>query len=170
MYLVILVKKLSTIFDRIVDGMAVLAFLVIVFVMFSVSVEVTARYVFNIPVSWVHETTEYSLLFMTMLAATWVLKGERHVRMEVVFNRFSLRTRFMLNTVTSIIMAIVFMIAIWYGTIATVIFYQTDRYTGILVELPLWVIMLVVPICSFFLSIQLMRRAYSNFRSFMESA
>ena len=170
MYLVILVKKLSTIFDRIVDGMAVLAFLVIVFVMFSVSVEVTARYVFNIPVSWVHETTEYSLLFMTMLAATWVLKSERHVKMEVVFNRFRLRTRFMLNTVTSIIMAIVFMVAIWYGTIATVIFFQTDRYTGILVELPLWVIMLVIPICSFFLSIQLMRRAYSNFRSFMESA
>ncbi|MEJ2135658.1 MAG: TRAP transporter small permease subunit [Desulfofustis sp.] len=64
----------NRIIDNIIKYLAYLAAALLVFIAFAITCDVLLRYTFNYPLKWVFEATEYSLLIMTFLAATWVLK------------------------------------------------------------------------------------------------
>lgn len=78
--------------------------------------EVLLRYVFNRPTIWAFDTAMmlYSLLFM--LGGGYVLWEKRHIRVDVVFNRFSVRTRAVIDIVFYLVFFFPYtVVMIWYG-------------------------------------------------------
>src|SRR3989304_924795 len=107
--------KITTIFDRILDGAAVLAAAMVMFVMLSMAAEVVMRYFLHSPLIWVVEVSETLLLFIAFLGAPWLLRGEGHIRVDLVVNILRPKTRAMLDILTSIIGTLCCAVVVWYG-------------------------------------------------------
>ncbi|WP_022954099.1 TRAP transporter small permease subunit [Leucothrix mucor] len=81
----------------------------LVLVMIGVLVyEIFARYVFNSPTEWAHETTTMLYGTFCVLAGVYTHKHYGHVRSEVVYHLFSLRGRAFLDVITGTFGLVIF--------------------------------------------------------------
>jgi TRAP-type mannitol/chloroaromatic compound transport system permease small subunit len=64
--------------------------------------EVIARYVFNSPTNWAHESMFLMFGMQYLIAGGFVLREGAHVRVDVIYNHFSNRTKAMVDVITSI--------------------------------------------------------------------
>lgn len=70
--------------------------------------EVSARYLFNSPTSWAHESTTMLYGTFCILAGVYTHKHHGHVRSEVIYNLFPERGRAALDVITGLIGLVVF--------------------------------------------------------------
>ncbi len=145
-------------FDRVLDAMACLAGAVLVFIMASVGLEVIMRYFFNRPLMWVTEVTECLLLYITFLGSAWLLREEGHVRMDILLNRLGTRAKAILGIFSSLIGVFVSATIMIYGLAVTWNYFQRGIYTPTAMEIPLYAILLVIPVGSLMLLLQFLRR------------
>ncbi len=82
-----LLTKVSSIFDRFLDGMAYLAAVLIGFIIVGIITEVVARKVWLVSIPGMHEATEYSLVWIGFLVAAWLLREEGHVNIDLLLDR-----------------------------------------------------------------------------------
>ena len=155
-----ILEKYNDILNRTLNLMVIFAGVLLIFSMLSISAAVASRYLFNSPMGWVTEISEYILVYITFLVAAWVLKQEGHVKMDLVFNRLSPRTQSMLNTITSGISAIVCFILFWYGVRVTWELFKTRYFTPTILELPKFVIVAIIFIGSLLLCLQFLNRTF----------
>jgi C4-dicarboxylate transporter DctQ subunit len=142
---------------------AVLASILIVLIMICIAVDVVMRYFLGRPQIWVAETTEISLLYVTLLASAWVLKSEGHVKMDLLVVWMSSCSRALLNAVTSIIGSIICLFVTWYGCQFTLDQFARHVERESLLHIPNGLIVIVVPIGFFMLLIQFVRRSCQYF-------
>ena len=64
--------------------------------------EVVARYVFNSPTNWAHESMFLMFGMQYLLSGAYALKEESHVRVDVIYGLFSPRARAWIDVVTSL--------------------------------------------------------------------
>jgi len=159
-------SKLSTILDRAIDIMAIIAGVLLIGVIVIVCLEVFLRYFLNSPTLWVVEVSAICLVYITFLCAAWVLKREGHVKMEVVIDRLKPRARAFLGIVSSIIGIGICFIFVWYGTQVTWEQWLSGDYRYTNLETPNYIVNLIIPVGSFFFLIQFMRRAFKYFGEF----
>lgn len=159
-----LLAKVNAIFDRTIGLLALVAAFLIVFMMLSVATEVSImRLLLNHPQVWVVDITEQSLLFITFLGTAWLLKREGHVKMDLVLTQLNPRAQVVINTITSIIGIVICLIVTWYGTQTT--WEQLGIRSATLLELPRAPLLAVIPVGSFLLSLQFLRRTHHYLRS-----
>jgi TRAP-type mannitol/chloroaromatic compound transport system permease small subunit len=72
--------------------------------------EVTARYLFNSPTSWAHETTTMLYGTFCILAGVYTHRYQGHVRSEVIYNLFSTRSKAILDVITGSLGLVVFVV------------------------------------------------------------
>lgn len=155
-----LFKKITAIYDRVVGSLAVLGAVLIIIAMLIVTLEVVMRYLLHNPQVWVVETTEYILVWFTFLGAAWILKQEGHVKVEILLSRLSPRTQAVLGIITSIIGAALCSILVVYGTQVVWDSFQKNILLPTMLQLPRAPLFIIIPIGSFLLVIQFLRRSY----------
>jgi TRAP-type C4-dicarboxylate transport system permease small subunit len=155
-----ILKKLGRIYDHIIDSAAVLAGVMLIFLMLSVSLEVALRYFWGRPTSWVGEIAGYILLYIPFLIAAWVLKGEGHVKMDLLLNRLSPKNQCLLNAVTSVTSAVICLVLTWFGLRSSLYFYSVNYKTPTVLMLPKGIIIGIIFVGCFLLSIQFLRQAH----------
>jgi C4-dicarboxylate transporter DctQ subunit len=153
-----LLTKITAMFDTIINLLAYLSIGLFIFAWFSVCTEIVMRYFLNHPLVWVVEISEYILVYMTFLGATWLLKKEGHVSIDIVPMFLSPRNDALLNIITSILGAISCLAFAWYAGLVTWDHFQRGIYDLKFLTLPL--APLFAPLCigSFLLFIQFVRR------------
>jgi C4-dicarboxylate transporter DctQ subunit len=164
-----LLSKASGIFDRTVGLLAFLGAAVIIFVTIVVCWDVTSRFFLGHGLGWALEVAEYSLLWFTLLAAAWVLKGERHVKIDMLLMRLHPKTQALLNIITSVLTAVACLVVTWYGATTTWEFFQTGEHLPSEVMPPKFLPYLIIPIGFAFLFVQFLRRAYGYLRGWKVS-
>jgi len=90
--------------ERVGRGVAWLCLAMIAVLLF----EVTARYLFNSPTAWAHESTTMLYGTFCILAGAYTHRYHGHVRSEVIYNLFSTRGRALLDLITGSIGLLVF--------------------------------------------------------------
>ncbi|MEH6649833.1 MAG: TRAP transporter small permease subunit [Motiliproteus sp.] len=75
--------------------------------------EVAARYLFNSPTSWAHESTTMLYGTFCILAGTYTHKHHGHVRSEVFYNLFPTRGKAVLDVLTGTLGLVVFGVFFW---------------------------------------------------------
>ncbi len=70
-------------FDRLLDVMAVLAGVVLVFICAAVCYTIFMRFLFNQTTIWITQTTEYGLLWIVFLATAWLLREGGHITTDI---------------------------------------------------------------------------------------
>jgi len=156
-----LLKKIIKIHGRTVEIATFFAGILLFFLMLSVGLEVVLRYFFNRPTIWVAEVSGYILLYITFLVAAWVLRREGHVKMDLVISRLSPKTQSLINAITSVVGAIIFLLLTWYGVKATWYLFQVHDLTATLMRVPKFIIVAIIPVGSFLFFTQFLRRAYN---------
>jgi len=73
-----------------------------VLAVFAYYYEVIARYVFNSPTNWVHESMFLMFGMQYMLAGAYAYRDDTHVRVDIVYSHLSARGRAICDLITSI--------------------------------------------------------------------
>jgi TRAP-type transport system small permease protein len=80
--------RLSAAYGRLLAGLALAGCAVLLLMMLVICADVFLRNVRLVPgmlgVPWANEVTEYSLYFITMLTAPWLLRQGLHIRVDVL--------------------------------------------------------------------------------------
>ncbi len=158
--------KVMTAFDRLLDGLFVIAGIMLAFSSLSVGAMIFSRYFLNRPLGWVVEVNEYILLHITFLTAAWVLRKDAHVKMDIVFASLSLRLQRILELFSSILGATVCFILTWFGIKVTWELYQANTYTTTYLEIPKSPLMLVMIFGSLLFMVQFLRKACGSLKAF----
>ncbi len=157
-----LFKKITAIYDRVVGSLAVLGAVLIIIAMLIVTLEVVMRYLLHRPPVWVLETTEYILVWFTFLAAAWILKKEGHVKVEIVVSRLRPRAQALLGIITSITGVILCSLLVIYGSQVVWDHFQRNILMDSLLAPPKAPFLAIIPIGSFLLLLQFLRRSYGS--------
>ena len=83
----------SKVFDWIIDISALAGAFIVMYVATAIGLNVLMRFACGAPLKWSLPTTEFSLLYLTFLAAPVVLRREGHVRMTAITERLGGRGR-----------------------------------------------------------------------------
>ena len=156
-----LLRHIMAAFDTTIHILIYLSIGLLVFAWVSVCAEIVMRYFFNHPLVWVVEICEYILLYITFLGSTWLLKNEGHVVIDIVPVFLGPRNEAMLNIITSILGAISCFALSWFAAQSTWDLFLRGVYDLKFLETPLAFVLAPIPIGSFLLSIQFLRRAHN---------
>ncbi len=169
-----LLRKLEARLDSLLKMLKVVTCLILVFITVSVCIEVVLRYFFHKPQVWVIELSEYGLLYITFLAAAWVLRADGHIKVDLVVERLGETTRAFLSIVHFLLIAGVSLVLFWYGIRVTWSYFSKGIYNPTILEVPTAAILVVIPFGGIFLIAQSLRgiisssRTYKQLRSIVE--
>ena len=151
-------NKISAFFDSVLRLFAISAGVIIILLTVVISIGIITRYFFNAPIRGMVEMSEYSLLWVTFLVAAWVLKDDGHIKMDLVLNMLRPKVRVLLNIITSILATVTIMGLTYYSGKEFLILYRTGFYQAVVLEIPKAYVMVIIPVGSFLLFIQLLRK------------
>ena len=156
------IARVANVFDRLLACFRVLTMVLLVFLMLSVTYAVIQRYVFNATTTGLFEIWEYTLLYIPMLGAAWLVRKGGHVGVDIVLSKLQPKTQIILNTTTTLLSALICIALAWYGTQVTWESFQAGfRIMESELFPPEYPILMIIPIGTFLLFIEFLRLAYS---------
>lgn len=84
--------------EKIGKATSLLISVLIVFLM----IEVMSRYLFRSPTMWVYQSASMIFGCLCMLAGAYVLFNRRHIRIDILWSRLSLKKQLVLDLLTSV--------------------------------------------------------------------
>jgi C4-dicarboxylate transporter DctQ subunit len=145
-------------FDRFNQVLAAIACTMMVLITLAICAEIFTRSFLDISNPWLVELSEITLLYLTFLAAAWVLGKDRHVSIDLLVGYMSARVAKIVQFVLSWVAALACFIVCWFGILTVIDQFQNDiREPTIMAPLTFW-ITAVVPFGLFLLGFQFVRR------------
>ena len=145
--------------DRLNEVIMVLAGILLWGQMVIVNIEIVSRYLGR-PTTWVAEISSILILWIPFMIGGWVLRKEAHVKMDLLIERLSPRSRALINFVTSLIGVIVMFIVTVAGFLTTL--YWIGNKTPTMLMLPRSPIIAIIFVGSLLFTIQFFIRALEN--------
>lgn len=153
-------RRAGVIFDKIVDYMLLAAAVIIVFDALAVSQDVIIRKIFDFTWAPLFEIITYTLLWMTFLGTTSLLRSLQHVKMDSITGRLKPKTMALVNFITSCACVLLMGLMIYYTVWVTAQDYRTHFVLATVLNPVKWPIEIIIPIGFITLFVQLMRNAY----------
>jgi TRAP-type C4-dicarboxylate transport system permease small subunit len=151
------------IFDLLIDTFAVIAGFAVLLVTLLVSYSVILRYLHFTPPIWILQFTEYALLWITFLAAAWLLKHEGHIRIDTFVILFGPKGRKIWEVICAAIGFAVCLTVFWFGTKVTLDYHARGIMDIQSVSLPMYPLFVIIPFGSLMLLIQFLRNIVEAF-------
>lgn len=116
--------------------------------------EVIARYVFNSPTNWAHESMFLMFGMQYLLAGGYVLREGAHVRVDVIYNHFSNRGKAIIDLFTSIFFFIFVLTLLFTGWTFFHDSFQVSEVSFTEWAIPYWPIKFALPLGAALLLLQ----------------
>jgi TRAP-type C4-dicarboxylate transport system permease small subunit len=91
-----------------------------------ITFDVLGRNLFGLSAPWAFDLSEYSLVWMTFLAAPWVLLQDRHVRIEILVDVLPPAAQRILGILVSLVAIVTCAVLAWRTGIAAVGYVEND--------------------------------------------
>jgi TRAP-type mannitol/chloroaromatic compound transport system permease small subunit len=116
--------------------------------------EVTARYVFNSPTNWVHESMFLMFGMQYMIAGAFAYRDDSHVRVDIVYAKLSPRGRALCDIISSLFFYIFIGTMLWTGArfALDAINVQESSFTEWGIQY--WPVKLAIPVGAFLIGLQ----------------
>ena len=150
---------LDKIYNRCIDYLFYISEALIGILMLVIVADVTLRYTIKGAILWGFEFTEYSLIYLTFLGTAWLLRGNHHVRMDVLMSVFKPVPLAYLNFIASILLIISCVMLVWFGTALTLDNILSSTMSVKYYSIPKFILTIIIPISSFLLLIQALKQA-----------
>lgn len=132
--------------------------------MIIVCVDLTLRYFFNSPLLWGTEVTEILLLYITFLGMAWVFREDGHVVIDVFTSQVTGRKKKILNGVSYFLVGIVAAVLVYYGFYTVYDHFRRGVFNPTVIETPIWLIIVVIPIGSVPLFLEVLIKVWKLIR------
>jgi C4-dicarboxylate transporter, DctQ subunit len=149
-------------FDRLTDGMAALAGVILLFITAAVCYTIGMRYLFTQTTIWVMQTTEYALLWIVFLATTWLLRQGGHITTDLIYTHLQEKTKYKLDVIMFVIGGLACAVMVFFGINYTHRCIVKTINDVRAVTVPKWTIFVIIPIGSLLLTVQFFRMAWSR--------
>lgn len=135
----------------------------ILFMSLLVCYTVIMRYFVNKPPVWSFDMTSWITGMSVFLAGGYALLSNSHVRVDLFYDKFSPRTKSILNIITSIFLFMIVVVLVWKGfeQVATYFNNRTMAMTGL--NVPMWWKWLMVPVGGVLLGLQALVNLIKDF-------
>ncbi|TYC64246.1 TRAP transporter small permease [Rhodobacterales bacterium] len=108
-------RLITRVYDRLIDLMALAAALLLIWLMVSIVISVTMRNIGIQPFSWLFTSSEYALLYMTMLGSPWLVRKKGHVHIELVTAKLPETGRVIVSRLVALLCVLVCLVLAWKG-------------------------------------------------------
>lgn len=116
--------------------------------------EVLARYVFNSPTNWAHEGMFLMFGMQYLLAGGYAYREESHVRVDVLYEMRSFRTKAIIDIVTSVFFFIFVLALFWTGLLFAMDAIEVQETTLNEWGIQYWPVKLAIPLGALLLLLQ----------------
>lgn len=132
--------------DRLSRLSAIIASVLFVVAGAMLTYEVVARYYFIKPTRWAAELSQMCLIWGSLLAMAWLLRQRNHIQVDAVVRLLPAPVTRVLDSLVMIIIAVFSGITAWYGFLIFHDSFVRGRTTGSLLDLPIWITELAIPV------------------------
>ncbi len=155
--------RLSHVFGRLLDGLAVLAALLLFAMVITVTGDIVLRNLTRSGLHWANEVSEYALYLMTLLAAPWLLRRGQHIRLDLLLTIVPTRVAWLMEVAGDILGLLVSLVLARYGFAMA---YDSLRLGSITIKnlvFPEWWLLAPLPITFLLLAIEFVFRLHRLF-------
>jgi TRAP-type transport system small permease protein len=150
--------RLSLAFGRLFDALAIIAALILLAMVVTVTADIVLRNTLRTGISWANEVSEYSLYLMTLLTAPWLLRRGQHVRLDIILTLVPARIAWLMEAVGDLLGFAVCVILVRYGFAMS---YDSWRLGAITIKnlvFPEWWLLAPLPLTFALIAIEFMFR------------
>lgn len=148
---------LDNILSKFVVGMAVIAGALTFIMALAVCYGVIGR-AFKMDVAWVLELCEYLIYIDVMLATPWVLKIDKHVRVDIIPMLLPAKVQKVLNVIIEILGIVMCGWFFYYSLTSTLQAYQSGILLVRVIPMKKWIVMAFLPLMSAVCTLIFVRR------------
>jgi len=141
-------------FEKITSICATLAAYLFVLAGAMLTYEVVARYFFTRPTIWAAEISQMCLIWGTLLAMAKLLDSGQHIQVDAIVRHLPFRIANTLQAIVMLVVATFAVVVCFYGYNIFHDSFERGRTTGSLLNVPIWIVELAVPIGFALLSLQ----------------
>lgn len=149
-------------YDRLVDAFAVISGLMLVWLMVAVVASVLIRNFGGQPPAWLFTSTEYSMFYLTLLGAPWLVREKGHVFVEIVIVHLPPALLSLMSRLVMLICAVIAFVLAWKGLELVTANIQGGDYDVRTYFIPMWIFTIVYPISFTLMGIEFARFVFSK--------
>ncbi|SDL56891.1 TRAP transporter small permease [Aliiruegeria lutimaris] len=149
-------------YDTLLYGMAILAGLLLVWLMVSVITSVLMRNAGLQPFAWLFTSAEYGLLYMTMLGAPWLVREKGHVHIELVTAALPATLRTIVSRGVAAACVLVCLILAWKGFDLVLTNIERGDYDTRAYYFPRWMLTIAFPLSFGMMAIEFSRFVFGT--------
>jgi len=143
-------------------GMAFIAAAMLVWLMIAVILSVGMRNLGMQPWAWLFTSTEYALLYMTMLGAPWLVREKGHVHIELVTAVLPPMLRRIVSRGVALACVLVSLILAWKGFDLFQTNIARNDYDVRAYYFPRWILTISFPICFGLMAVEFSRFVFGE--------
>lgn len=116
--------------------------------------EVVARYGFNMCLHWAYETGLNLYAGLGLLGGVYALRHRLHIRMDIFYNRLSLRGRAVVDVIMALVFFFYITVLLWQTAVFAIMSVQANEHTMSVWGPPMYPIKIVLVIAVFLVLLQ----------------
>jgi TRAP-type mannitol/chloroaromatic compound transport system permease small subunit len=149
-----MLKKCLRYIDSLSEKIGKIVSILVYGIMGTLVFEVFARYLFNRPTIWAHETSTFFFGAYFLLGGAFCLKREGMISVDIIYARLSRRKQAVLNMITFLFFLAVCYVLIWLGGKEAIYSWNVWERSNTTWEPPLYPLKTVIPLAAFLLFLQ----------------
>ena len=155
-------RHLIRIYDGLLSLMALIAAMTLVWLMVSVVISVMMRNFGVQPFAWLFTSSEYGLLYMTMLGAPWLVREKGHVHIELVTAALPPALRRIVSRLVAGLCVAVSLILAWYGLELFLTNIERNDFDVRAYFYPRWLLTITFPVAFSFMAVEFARFVFGS--------
>lgn len=150
-------KAIASAYNALITALAALAGVAVVVAFVMIVVDVTIRTAGERPPGYTIAVVEYSLLYITMLAAPYLVRRKGHVYIDALSSRLPPAPQWVVQKLAYLISIVSSLVFTWYSVQLLLEAITTGRLEERGVDMPLWLLYLPIPIGFTLVAVELSR-------------
>jgi len=140
--------------DKISEYAGIGVSFLIIFLMLAIPFEVVMRYIFKNPTEWSLEITQYILCALIAFGGAFTLRVQGHVNVDILYGRFNMKTRSLVNVFTYLILFFYLVLLIWKSGAVAARSMAWGETSSSAFNPPIWPVKFFIPIGAALLLLQ----------------
>ena len=137
---------IAALYRRLLEALAVVAGVLLAAMALAIVVDVVLRNLGFQPPGHIFTLTEYSLLYLTMLAAPWLVRAKDHVHIELLTAAVSPRSRFWLSRAVYGLCVLTCLVIFWFALEVTIDQWRRAVIDVRSFDMPRWLLTASIPL------------------------
>jgi len=150
--------RLSIIFGRLLNALAILAARTLLAMVVLVSADIALRNLTRTGFPWANEVSEYALYAITLLTSPWLLRRGQHVRIDLLLTLVPARAAWLMEAAADILGFVVCLVMMRYGIKIVLESAALGSITIKNLVFPEWWLLWPLPLCFALLAIEFVFR------------